>query len=129
MDYPVGRHEIQVLDDSTDGTQDLVDDVVKKLRMRGVDVYVVRRGNRRAFKAGALANGLACARGAYTAVFDADFVPPKDFLRRAIPLLESAADLGCLQGRWAHLNEHESWLTQDAEWHKLLEEGGVSFPI
>ncbi len=127
IDYPPDRHEIQILDDSDDSTRDQVDGVVRCLQSQGVDVKVIRRPDRSGFKAGALATGLAAARGQYVAVFDADFVPPKDFLRRAIPLLESRADLACLQGRWSHLNRHESWLTEaqalGIDGHFAIEQG------
>ncbi len=111
MDYPIDRHEIQVLDDSSDETRAIVDRTVARLRAQGFDVSVVRRADRKEFKAGALAHGLTIARGTYLTIFDADFVPPANFLEHAIPLLEDNPRLACLQGRWAHLNEHESWLT------------------
>ena len=112
MEYPRGKHKIQVLDDSTDESRLLVDRTVRRLRERGVDVEVIRREDRKGFKAGALEVGLARSRHPLVAVFDADFVPPKDFLRRATPLLARDASLACLQGRWAHLNAGESWLTK-----------------
>ena len=127
IDYPPDRHEIQILDDSDDSTRDKVDDLVRRLRSRGVDIKVIRRANRSGFKAGALATGIAVARGEYVAVFDADFVPPKDFLRQAIPLLAAKPDLACLQGRWSHLNRHESWLTEaqalGIDGHFAIEQG------
>jgi cellulose synthase/poly-beta-1,6-N-acetylglucosamine synthase-like glycosyltransferase len=112
MDYPRGRHEIQILDDSDDHTRELVDRVADRLRAGGADVQVLRRGERTGYKAGALAFGANCATGSYLAIFDADFVPPRDFLMRAIPLLEADGNIACLQGRWDHLNREESWLTQ-----------------
>lgn len=127
MDYPAGRHEIQVLDDSTDETCDIIDRVVGRLRAAGVDVCVLRRADRKGYKAGALANGMETARGTYVAIFDADFVPPRDFLRRAVPLLEDAPDLACLQGRWGHTNRGESWLTEvqamGIDGHFAIEQG------
>ena len=112
IDYPADRHEIQILDDSDDRTCGLIDRLAHDLRRRGLDIQVVRRPDRTGYKAGALANGAAAARGTYLAIFDADFVPPPDFLRKAIPLLEAEPDLACLQGRWEHLNRDESWLTK-----------------
>lgn len=112
MDYPRGRHAIQVLDDSTDETRLLVDRTVRRLRQQGVDIEVLRRENREGFKAGALRAGLAHCRHPLVAIFDADFLPPKDFLRRATPLLARDEKLACIQGRWAHLNQEESWLTR-----------------
>ncbi len=127
IDYPLGKHEIQVLDDSTDHTRAVIDAAAERLRAKGVDIQVVRRSTREGYKAGALAHGLAIARGTYAAVFDADFVPPTNFLHRAIPLLESAPDLACLQGRWDHLNRDESWLTQaqalGIDGHFAIEQG------
>jgi cellulose synthase/poly-beta-1,6-N-acetylglucosamine synthase-like glycosyltransferase len=112
MEYPRGRHSIQVLDDSTDETRFLVDRTVRRLREQGVDVEVVRREQRVGFKAGALREGLTKCRHPLVAVFDSDFVPPVDFLKRAVPLLARDEKLACLQGRWAHLNADESWLTR-----------------
>lgn len=127
MDYPAGRHEIQVLDDSDDDTRMLVDEVAARMRARGVDIQVVRRPTRDGYKAGALAHGLALAKGKYVAIFDADFVPPTNFLRTAVPLIESRSDLACLQGRWAHLNQGESWLTEaqslGIDGHFAIEQG------
>ena len=127
MDYPESFHEIQVLDDSTDDTRQVVDAVAAQLVSRGMDVKVVRRPSREGYKAGALANGLKSARGTYVAVFDADFVPPAGFLKKAIPLLEDAPDLACMQGRWDHLNRSESWLTEaqalGIDGHFAIEQG------
>jgi len=127
MDYPAGKHEIQVLDDSADETRALVDRIAERLRAAGADIQIVRRSCREGYKAGALANGLNTARGTYVAVFDADFVPPPDFLRKAVPLIESAPDLACVQGRWDHLNREESWLTRaqalGIDGHFAIEQG------
>jgi len=112
MEYPRGKHSIQVLDDSTDETRLLVDRTVRRLRSQGVDIEVIRRENRAGYKAGALRNGLSRCRHPLVAIFDADFIPPKDFLKRAVPFLASRPELACIQGRWAHLNQNESWLTQ-----------------
>ena len=110
LDYPRDRFEIQVLDDSTDDTRERVDRAVARLRAAGVDVRVLRRGHRRGFKAGALAAGLAESRGDWVAIFDADFVPEPDFLRR---LATHFADpsVGMVQARWGHLNRDASPLT------------------
>lgn len=112
LEYPRGKHSIQVLDDSTDETRFLVDRTVRRLRSQGVDIEVVRRDNRKGYKAGALREGLARCRHPLVAIFDADFIPPKDFLRRAVPFLASDPRLACIQGRWGHLNQNESWLTR-----------------
>lgn len=127
MNYPAGRHEIQILDDSNDGTSDLIDEVVRQTRRGGIDIRVIRRPDRKDYKAGALANGLSIAAGKYVAVFDADFVPPTDFLVRMVPLLEADDNLACMQGRWSHLNENESWLTRaqalGIDGHFAIEQG------
>lgn len=112
MDYPAGRHEIQVLDDSTDETREIVDRVAARLALQGVDIHVVRRPSREHFKAGALTHGLTQARGEFVAIFDADFVPRRGFLRNMVPLLASRPDAACVQGRWSHLNASETWLTR-----------------
>jgi cellulose synthase/poly-beta-1,6-N-acetylglucosamine synthase-like glycosyltransferase len=127
IDYPQGRHEIQVLDDSDDDTRSLVNDIATRMRARGVDITVVRRPTRDGYKAGALAHGLLTAKGQYVAIFDADFVPPAEFLRTAVPLIDSRDNLACLQGRWAHLNQDESWLTEaqslGIDGHFAIEQG------
>lgn len=112
MDYPIDRHQIQVLDDSTDLTRDVVDAVVRQLAERGYDISVVRRADRRHFKAGALQIGLQSARGEFVAVFDADFVPQTGFLRALVPLLKHDEGACCVQGRWGHLNRDETWVTR-----------------
>jgi len=112
LDYPAGRHEIQVLDDSTDATREIVDRVCAELTAAGVEVRVIRRESREHFKAGALAHGLRQARGRYVAIFDADFVPDRGFLRRMVPLIDSDPQACCVQGRWGHLNRDENWLTR-----------------
>ena len=126
-DYPTCRHEIQVLDDSTDETCALIDEAADRLRHRGIDINVIRRSQRTGYKAGALSNGLHTARGKYVAIFDADFVPPTSFLRHAVALLEEGEDVACLQGRWTHLNQGESILTEaqslGIDGHFAIEQG------
>ena len=112
MKYPAGRHEIQVLDDSTDATRNIVARKVAQLRRRGIDIHHVTRGTREGFKAGALKNGLALSRGEYLAIFDADFVPPEDFLMRAMPFFHLQRKLGFVQARWGHLNAGDSLVTR-----------------
>ena len=112
MDYPRDRHQIQVLDDSNDECREIVDRVVARLGGEGVDICVLRREDRKHYKAGALKQGMALATGDLLAIFDADFVPPSDFLRRAVPLIATSQDVACVQGRWDHLNREESWLTR-----------------
>lgn len=110
LDYPAGRLEIQVLDDSTDDTTAIVASAVTELRRRGFDVTHLHRRDRVGFKAGALAAGLACARGEFVAVFDADFVPPPAFLRQTIPHFADPR-VAVVQARWGHLNREFSLLT------------------
>ncbi len=112
MVYPAGRHEIQVLDDSRDETRRIVSRKVARLRERGIDIQHITREKRSGFKAGALKNGLALARGDFVAIFDADFVPPPDFLLRTMPFFSEQPALGFVQARWGHLNADESLVTR-----------------
>jgi cellulose synthase/poly-beta-1,6-N-acetylglucosamine synthase-like glycosyltransferase len=112
MVYPKGRHEIQVLDDSTDETRYLIDDVVAELLSAGHEIQVIRRENREGFKAGALKAGMEIAKGEFITVFDADFVPPPDYLLRIIPFFMADDHLGLVQTRWGHLNRGHSLLTR-----------------
>ena len=111
MEYPAGRHEIQVLDDSTDETCAIVDRVIAKLKRGGVSIEVIRRAERTGFKAGALREGMQTATGSLFAIFDADFVPPTDFLMRTVPVLLKKPGVGFVQTRWDHLNALDSLLT------------------
>ena len=111
IDYPRDLLEIQVLDDSTDETQAIARACVERHRASGLDVSYVHRTNRKGFKAGALENGLALAKGEFVAVFDADFVPEPDFLQRTIPFFTDPG-IGMVQARWGHLNRDYSALTQ-----------------
>lgn len=112
MRYPAGKHEIQVLDDSTDDTRKVVDRVVAEMRSQGHDVRVLRREIRTGYKGGALAEGMAVARGELLAVFDADFVPPPDYLLSIAPFFMRDPKLGFAQARWGHLNDNRSFLTR-----------------
>jgi len=112
LDYPRDRLQIQVLDDSTDETTRLAGARVAHHRERGVDIELVHRQDRRGFKAGALSQGLETARGEFIAIFDADFVPPVDFLRRTIPHLVADDQLGFVQTRWGYLNADYSALAR-----------------
>ncbi len=111
MDYPAGRHEIQVLDDSTDETCGIVDRVAAELQADGANIRVLRRKRREGFKAGALRDGFSTATGTLCAIFDADFVPPPDFLRRTVPVFLALPRVGFVQARWSHLNDRDSPLT------------------
>jgi cellulose synthase/poly-beta-1,6-N-acetylglucosamine synthase-like glycosyltransferase len=111
LDYPQQRLQVQVLDDSTDATRGLVAQAVELLRQQGMDIVHIVREDRVGFKAGALAAGLAQADGELVAIFDADFLPGIDFLRRVVPHFADPA-VGCVQTRWGHVNRDYSVFTQ-----------------
>lgn len=111
LDYPARLLEIQVLDDSTDETVELVDATIERWRARGANITHIRRTNRAGYKAGALAEGLKQAHGEFIAFFDADFVPLPDFLKRTLPHFRNS-QVAFVQSRWDHLNRDYSFLTQ-----------------
>jgi cellulose synthase/poly-beta-1,6-N-acetylglucosamine synthase-like glycosyltransferase len=111
LDYPRELLEIQVLDDSTDETTLISRKAVEAWRSKGLDIHYVHRTNRQGFKAGALEHGLTTATGEFVAVFDADFVPPRDFLRRTVHYFTDDG-VGMVQVRWEHLNRRFSPLTE-----------------
>lgn len=111
LDYPRDRLEIQVLDDSTDETSQMIAAYLHHQQNSGLHIVHLRRPNRSGYKAGALALGFAQARGDFFAVFDADFAPPPDFLKKTVPYF-SDPRLGFLQTRWGHLNENYSLFTR-----------------
>ncbi len=129
MDYPRERLEIQVLDDSTDDTVTIARAVVDRLAATGVPIRYLHRTHRTGYKAGALAEGLAQARGEFIAIFDADFLPPADFLRRTVPHFADPA-VGMVQTRWTYVNRHYSLLTEVQaillDGHFVLEHGARS---
>jgi len=131
IDYPRARHEIQILDDSTDGTREIVDRVAAELSARGHRIAVVRRQHRTGFKAGALAAGLGQATGEFVAIFDADFVPPARFFRDTLPFFFRDDRLALVQGRWGHLNALESPLTRAQaiaiDGHFMVEQSARTF--
>jgi len=110
LEYPRDLLEIQVLDDSTDDTREIVAAKVQALKAQGFTISQVHRGCRVGFKAGALEEGLTRARGEFLAIFDADFLPPADFLRKTLPYFQDP-QIGMVQTRWGHLNEDHSLLT------------------
>ncbi|MEM7035371.1 MAG: glycosyltransferase [Bacteroidota bacterium] len=113
FDYPKDKLEIQVLDDSTDETVDIIAKKVAEIAAeKGLDIQHVRRPERKGFKAGALQYGLKIAKGEFIAIFDADFVPRKDFLRNTIPHFYLDDQIGLVQTRWEHLNKDYSLLTK-----------------
>jgi cellulose synthase/poly-beta-1,6-N-acetylglucosamine synthase-like glycosyltransferase len=111
LDYPWERLQIQVLDDSTDLTTAIAQRAVARYQAQGVNIQLIHRADRTGFKAGALAAGLESATGELIAVFDADFVPRPDWLRRTVPEFRDPR-LGCLQTRWGHLNRAYNALTR-----------------
>jgi len=111
LDYPRDKLQIQVLDDSTDQTPDVARLAVAEARARGVDIEYIHRDNRAGYKAGALANGLRSATGEFITVFDADFAPTPDILKRSIHYFTDPA-VGVVQARWDHLNRDDSLLTR-----------------
>jgi cellulose synthase/poly-beta-1,6-N-acetylglucosamine synthase-like glycosyltransferase len=111
LDYPRELLEVQVLDDSTDDTTSMLAEACRELAASGLAITHLRRGTREGYKAGALAYGLGCASGELVAVFDADFRPARDFLRRAIKPFADPR-VAAVQARWAHANRDESLLTQ-----------------
>ena len=111
LDYPPDKLQVQVLDDSTDGTTALVAEKVAAFLKAGKNIIHVRRPERTGYKAGALQYGLATATGEYIAIFDADFLPYPDFLKKTIAAFD-APDIGVVQTRWGHLNQDYSVLTQ-----------------
>lgn len=112
LDYPQDALSIQVLDDSTDETTVLARQQTAINRAQGINIELIHRVDRVGYKAGALAEGLRVASGEYIVIFDADFVPPPDFLRQLIPYLVSDPGLGMVQARWGHLNDTYNLLTR-----------------
>ena len=111
FDYPRELLEIQVLDDSTDETQTVARECVERHRDLGVPIVYIHRDNREGFKAGALQEGLKSATGEFVAIFDADFIPPADFLRRTVPYF-AEPKLAMVQTRWSYVNRSYSVLTE-----------------
>lgn len=113
LDYPHDRFEIQVLDDSTDDTQEIITNKIGQVLETKPElrIHYIHRTDRKGFKAGALANGLTTARGEYVAIFDADFIPPTTFLTSTIPYF-TTPEIAVVQTRWGHLNENYSILTR-----------------
>lgn len=111
LDYPRRLLEIQVLDDSTDDTRERVARRVAYWQRHGLDIVHIHRTDRTGYKAGALQNGLRIARGDFIAIFDADFRPPPDFLRRMLHRFDGE-QVGMVQARWGHINQDDSLLTK-----------------
>ena len=129
MDYPREKLDIQVLDDSTDETVEVANAVVQRYAALGYPIAYHHRTNRYGFKAGALQEGMETAKGEFIAVFDADFVPPEDWLMRVVHHFADPK-IGMVQTRWTHLNRDYSFLTNVEaillDGHFVLEHGGRS---
>lgn len=113
FDYPRDKLEIQVLDDSTDWTTSLLIGLVEKYRRQGFDIIYLHREDRYGFKAGNLSFGLKYAKGEFTAIFDADFIPPRNWLKRVIPFFNDPK-VGFVQTRWDHINFPHNLMTKMA---------------
>ena len=111
LDYPKDKFEVQVLDDSTDQTVDMLKRKVAAWQKKGIAIHYIRRSSRVGFKAGALQYGLVLAKGAFIAIFDADFLPQPDFLQKTLPHF-STDRTGVVQTKWGHINKHYSLFTR-----------------
>ncbi|MBZ5706715.1 MAG: glycosyltransferase family 2 protein [Acidobacteriia bacterium] len=127
LDYPLDKLDIQVLDDSTDETVAVARGAVEYYASRGFPITYHHRTNREGYKAGALAEGLKTAKGEFVTIFDADFVPPADFLMRTIHHFTDPK-IGMVQTRWTHINRNYSFLTEVEaillDGHFVLEHSG-----
>jgi cellulose synthase/poly-beta-1,6-N-acetylglucosamine synthase-like glycosyltransferase len=111
LDYPREKLEIQILDDSNDETTGIIYQKLEWLGKFGFDIKHIRRDSRSGFKAGALQEGLQAARGEFIAIFDADFIPTPDFLKKTVPHFLDPG-VGVVQTRWGHINENYSIITR-----------------
>ena len=111
LEYPRNMLEIQVLDDSTDDSVEETAARIRELQQTGLDIQHIRRENREGFKAGALKEGLKIARGEFIAIFDADFLPDPDWLKKTVPYFKDP-EIGVVQTRWGHINRDYSTLTR-----------------
>ena len=129
LDYPKDQMNIMVLDDSDDDTVDLLAKTVKYYKTQGFQIEHIRRGTRKGYKAGALKHAMQITDSEFVAIFDADFIPPTWFLKRAIPHF-SKPNIGLIQCRWGHVNENYSTITQvqalSIDFHMLIEQKAKS---
>ena len=127
FDYPRDKFQIQVLDDSTDETKDLIAKKVAEIAATGINIQHVHRVDRTGYKAGALDDAMDQVEGDFIAIFDADFVPEPDFLLRTIPFFQDEK-IGVVQTRWGHINKDYSILTElqafGLNGHFAIEQGG-----
>lgn len=110
FDYPKDQLQIQVLDDSTDETKDLIEKIVAQKKVEGFEIEHIHRTNRDGFKAGALRDAMPLVKGEFIAIFDADFIPPKDFMQKTVGYFINPK-VGVVQTPWRHLNHDYSMLT------------------
>ncbi|MGH1568880.1 MAG: glycosyltransferase [Nitrosopumilus sp.] len=129
LDYPKDKMRILVCDDSDDDTVELMRGVVDDYKKQGFKIEHVRRGTRKGYKAGALKHAMKKTDTDLVAIFDADFIPPTWFLKRAIPHF-SKSNIGLVQCRWGHVNENYSTITQvqalSIDFHFLVEQKAKS---
>lgn len=111
IEYPTNKLEIQVLDDSTDESVEETAKMIAELQETGLDIQHIRRTNRQGYKAGALKEGLAIAKGEFVAIFDADFLPDSDWLKKTVIYFKDP-EIGVVQTRWGHINRDYSVLTR-----------------
>ena len=127
FDYPSDKFQIQVLDDSTDETKDIIAKKVAEVAARGVNIQHIHRVDRTGYKAGALDDAMDRVEGDFIAIFDADFVPEPDFLLKTIPFFQDEK-IGVVQTRWGHINKDYSILTElqafGLNGHFAIEQGG-----
>lgn len=124
LDYPHESLEIQILDDSTDETNTIIDEKTRDKPF----IKVIRRENREGYKAGALQYGFNQSDAEYFVIFDADFLPEPDYLKKVIPVMEANPEIGLVQTRWGHINKGFSRLTRAIalalDWHHHIEQVG-----
>ena len=129
LDYPKDQMNIMVLDDSDDDTVDVLEKTVNYYKTQGFQIEHVRRGTRKGYKAGALKYAMQITDSELVAIFDADFIPPSWFLKKAIPHF-SKPSIGLIQCRWGHVNEDYSTITQvqalSLDFHFLIEQKAKS---
>jgi cellulose synthase/poly-beta-1,6-N-acetylglucosamine synthase-like glycosyltransferase len=129
LDYPKENMRIMVLDDSDDDTVQLLENLVNDYKSKGFLIEHIRRGTRKGYKAGALKHAMKTTDSEFVAIFDADFIPPKWFLKKAVPYFAKAR-IGLIQCRWGHINENYSGITQaqalSLDFHFLIEQRAKS---
>ena len=129
MNYPKDKMKIMVCDDSDDDTVELLRNIVDGYKKEGYQIEHVRRETRKGYKAGALKHAMKTTETELVAIFDADFIPPTWFLKRAIPHF-ATSNIGLVQCRWGHVNENYSTITQvqalSIDFHFLVEQKAKS---